>query len=954
MLMRARLWIRNVVARSRFEDELADEVAFHIQARAEHWERQGLTPAEAGRRARLEFGSVEKCTEEVRDVRLGAWIQQLRQDVRYGVRMLAKRPGFTTVAVLSLALGIGATSTIFSVLNAVVLRPLPFEEPDRLVAIREFDPVRGRLRNPTKSSFLAWREHSQTLEQIAGGMRGVGLTVPVSVGGGTERVQRQQVGPHLFRLLGVEPVLGRTFAAEDFGPQSTSRTVIISFGLWQQLFGGDPAVLGQALTEATGRTSTIVGVMPPGFRVNPQRGTTAHDFWYGSEASYWGPGQTRSATPAVGRLKRGVSVEQAQAELRTISRGLEMVAGAAVAGPAEVEPLDQWLSVEYAGTLYVLFGAVGCVLLIACLNVATLSLGRAAARRKEMATRLALGAGRWRVVRQLLTESLLLALLGGVLGVGLAVAGIKLFIALAAGWYPPTDEIQVDGTVLGFTVGLSLLTGIVSGLAPALRSSAVNLTDALKAGAQGALRGSRHRVSDVLVVSQAALALVLLVGAGLMLNSFVRLVRVDPGFQSDHLLTIRFDLRHAKYMTIGGGYRFTPSAAVVQQQFLERIEALPEVDAVGLVSADVFPAPVSIPGRPAAARDEPFDALYMETSPAYFRTLRIPLLKGRVFTARDASGAPAVAIINETLARQFFPGEDPIGARLQAGLLGRREDECARRALAAKRRPELVDDSLERCKRALLRHGYFPGEDYIADQPRTIVGVVGDVKIQSGSLYVNYVGILGLRSEIIHPLMYVPYGQHLDVYPVSPFSAWGATLNKQLVIRTAADPLSLAGAVRTAMADVDPNLVSYDIMTMDARLAGSAQEERLWMQLLGLFAGLAVALAAVGLYGVIAYAVAQRTHELGVRTALGATPTDVFTLVVRQGLMLALLGVAIGIPAAVALTGVIASRLFGVTPTDPATLAAAVVLFVAVALLACSIPARRATKVDPLVALRAE
>ena len=475
------------------DEDLDAEARFHLDMRTEELIDQGVAPGAAREQARRGFGNVEETRRYCRslDQRLERqagwrmWLDELRHDVRYGVRMLAKHPGFTTVAVLSLALGIGATSAIFSVLNAVVLRPLPFPEPDRLVAIREFNPVSGRVRNPTKSSFLAWREQSQTLEQIAGGMREPALTVPVSAGGGTERVQLQSVGAHLFSLLGVQPLLGRAFVAEDFGPRSTSRTVIISFGLWQQLFGGDPAALGQELTRATGQTRTIVGVMPPGFRVNPQSGTTAYHAWTGTEPSYWNPRRTRSATPAVGRLKRGVSVEQAQAELRTISRGLEMVAGAAVNGQAEVEPLDQWLSVEYAGTLYVLFGAVGCVLLIACLNVATLSLGRAAARRKEMATRLALGAGRLRVVRQLLTESLLLALLGGVLGVGLAVAGIKLFIALAAGWYPPTDEIQVDGMVLGFTVGLSLVTGIVSGVAPALRSSAVNLTDALKAGAQG-------------------------------------------------------------------------------------------------------------------------------------------------------------------------------------------------------------------------------------------------------------------------------------------------------------------------------------------------------------------------------------------------------------------------------------------------------------------------------------
>ena len=646
--------------------------------------------------------------------------------------------------------------------------------------------------------------------------------------------------------------------------------------------------------------------MPPGFRVSPQS-SMAHA-WVGDDYTQASLTVLQSVGRynVVGRLKDGVSVEQAQAELQTISRGLELDAGTEdTPWHVQVEPLAERLSVPYAGTLYVLFGAVGCVLLIACLNVATLSLGRAAARRKEIATRLALGAGRLRVVRQLLTETLLLGLLGGVLGVGLAVAGIKLFIALAAGWYPPTDEIRVDGTVLAFTVGLSLLTAMVSGVAPALRSSAVNLTDSLKAGARGTIGGAGHRLSDVLVVSEAALALVLLVGAGLMLNSFVRLVRVDPGFPSEQLLTARFDLTHAKYQTYDGAItRFTPRAAVLQPHLLERIETLPEVEAVGLVSAGTLRRRMSILSGPAAAPTESVRAGYVEISPDYFRTLQIPLLKGRVFTARDASGAPGVAIINETMARQFFPGEDPIGARLQADL-----------------------------------RGQVVHEDLLADRPRTIVGVVGDVKRR------------GLRSDP-SAVMYVPYGQHLDVYPT--VASWTIRARKRLVIRTAADPMSLAEAVRTAMTDVDPDLVPANIRTMDALLADSAQQEEFWMRLLGLFAGLAVALAAIGLYGVISYAVAQRTHELGVRTALGATRTDVFTLVVRQGLVLALLGVAIGIPAAVALTRVIASRLFGVTATDPATLAAAAVLFVAVALLACSIPARRATKVDPLVALRTE
>ena len=895
------------------DDDLDAEVRFHLDMRTEELIDQGVAPTAAREQARRGFGNIEETRRYCgsldqrteRHARWRMWLGELRQDVRYGVRMLAKHPGFTTVAVLSLALGIGATSTIFSVLNAAVLRPLPFEEPDRLVLIREFDPVRGRERRPTVSTFLAWREQNQTFEQMALG-ECCRITVPVSAAGGTERVTYQIVGAHLFRLLGVQPMLGRTFVTEDFDGQERGSKVVISFGLWHQLFGGDPGALGQELTLGLEGTKTIVGVMPPGSWVSP-RSSMVHA-WMGGDFTQSSLTLLQSvghSFEVVGRLKGGVSVEQAQAELWTISRRLARDTGTEdTPWRVQVEPLAERLSVRYAGTLYVLLGAVGCVLLIACLNVATLSLGRAAARRKEMATRLALGAGRWRVVRQLLTESLLLALLGGVLGVGLAVAGIRLFIALAAGWYPPTDEIQVDGTVLGFMVALSFVTGIVSGVAPALRSSAVNLTDALKAGARGTPGVTRHRVSDALVVSEAALALVLLVGAGLMLNSFVRLARVDPGFQSDQLLTIRFDLQHAKYQKFDGPIsRFTPRAAVLQQHLLERIPTLPEVDAVGLISARPPRLPVTILGRPAAARNEQFRVRYVEISPDYVRTLQIPLLKGRVFTARDAAGAPGVAIINETMARQFFPGEDPIGARLQADLRGR------------------------------VVH-----EDLIADRPRTIVGVVGDVKRR-------------LRSET-GPLMYVPYGQHLDVY--SAIQSWTIRAFKRLVIRTAADPLSLAGAVRTAMADVDPDVVPYDIRTMDALLADSAQEEKFWMQLVGLFAGLGVALAAIGLYGVIAYAVAQRTHELGVRTALGATRTDVFTLVVRQGLVLALLGVAIGIPAAVALTRVIASRLFGVTATDPATLAAAAVLFVSIALVACSIPARRATKVDPLVALRTE
>ena len=914
--MRRGRWLRRLLGVPEHPDpDLSEEFETYLELRAAEFAKEGMTGDEAMRAARAVFGDAERIQKEcVEVVRRSTFWDSLLKDLGYGVRMLTRSPGFTTVAVLSLALGIGATSTIFSVLNAAVLRPLPFREPDRLVFIQEFDPEGGREGRPRALTFLAWKEKNQTFEQMALGEGTSGGARVVSATGETERFPRRNVGADIFRLLGVQAILGRTFAAEDFAESFRSSTVVISFGVWQQLFGGDPAALGQELTLGNG-TTTIVGVMPPGFWIRPQTGNRAW-VWVGNDLTQASLRELQNEgrySQVLGRLKSGVSVEQAQADLQTISRGLEMDAGTEdTPWQVQVQPLAQVLSGTYAGTLYVLFGAVGCVLLIACLNVATLSLGRAAARRKEIATRLALGAGRLRVVRQLLTESMLLGVFGGVLGVGLAVVGIKLFIALAAGWYPPTDEIQVDGTVLGFTVGLSLLVGIVSGVAPALRSSAVNLTDSLKAGARGTPGGAGHRISDVLVVLQAALALVLLVGAGLMLNSFVRLMRVDPGFQSDHLLTMRFNLpADVKVQTLDPLdrliSRFTPRTALVQQELLERIEALPEVDSVGLVSALDIQRSVMHLGRPAAARDESFWAEFSEISPDYFRTLQVPLLKGRVFTARDGAGAPGVAIINETMARQFLPGEDPIGASLQADLRGE-----------------------------LVVH-----EDLIDDQPRTIVGVVGDIKHFRQSL----------RSEI-GARMYVPYGQHMDVYPSRDFGR--PTTIKRLVIRTAADPLSLAGAVTTAMADVDPNLVPSNIRTMDAALAGSAWQEKFWLQLLGLFAGLAVALAAMGFYGVISYAVADRTHELGIRTALGAKRTDVFTMIVRRGLVLALLGVAIGIPAALALTGVIASRLFGVTPTDPATLAAAAAMFVSIALLACSIPARRATKVDPMVALRAE
>ena len=831
----------------------------------------------------------------------------LLNDLRFAVRTLRKSPAFTAVVVLSLALGIGATSTIFSALNPIVLRPLPFTDPDRLVAISEHSAQRPDARRiPRLSTYLAWREHNQAFEQIEWAIGSTSVyTYPGAVG--AERNAVQWVSPGLFRFLGVEPILGRNFVPEDAlpGSQSSGRTsgqdaVILSYGFWQRRFGGDPGIIGQTWAD-----QVVVGVMPPGFRIYPWNDA---DFWQPLDTDY--QDLIRWMQP-IGRLKPGVGIEQAQTQLDVIARRLDQSGVSADNGwRVRVEPLHERTSGRYTRNLYFLLGAAILVLLIACSNVASLLMGRGATRHREIMTRAALGAGRPRLMRQMLTESIVLALLGGALGVLVAHVGTRLFVVLAPTWYLPVEEIRVDGMVLGFTLGLSLLTMVLFGLAPALRASKPDLAESLKEGGGGSAGRSRQLVRNLLVGSQIALALILLTGTALMVNSLVRLMVVDRGFNPDHLLTARVSLDGSKYQTSNAGregqpIEIRPQAELFYRQLLEQLRALPGVETAETASGPGAWRPFTALGRRAPPPGEQPGAQYSEATPGYFRAMGIPLLKGRFFTERDTESSPWVAVINEALARQYFPDEDPIGKFLQA--------------------------SLTRPPREVSPAGI--------DQPREIVGVVGDTRLWN-------------PRRAPGPTIHVPNTQHPTEYGHP--SGVRIHLNKQLVIKTTLEPMSLAADLRRVVADVDPEEAVFDIQTMTAWLDGSVGTERFWMRALGIFATLALVLAAVGIYGVISYAVAQRTHEIGVRMALGARRTDVLGMVIRQGMVLSVGGVIVGVLGAVAATRLLSSWLYGVEATDPATFATVSLVLVVIALLATYVPARRATRVDPLIAMRSE
>jgi putative ABC transport system permease protein len=803
-------------------------------------------------------------------------MKTLFKDIQYGIRGLLKRPGFTAVVVVTLALGIGANSAMFTVVNAVLLRPLSFPESERIVLLEGVNPTQGITQsNMSVPDFADWQSQNQVFEQIAGFVTGGSL---LSSGDEIERVRASAVSEGFFPLFRTNATKGRTLQAED-SQKGRDNVVVLSYGLWQRRFGADQNIVGSAVT-LSGKPTTVVGVMPPGFA-------------YPEQSEAWVPFPIEAAAErrdnryvnVIARLKPGVSVSQAQAQMDTINQRLAQTYHETNSGwSVRVATLRERLVGAMRLSLLVLLGAVAFVLLIACANVANLLLARATVRQKEIALRTALGASRWRIIRQLLTESVLLSFTGGGIGLLVGVWLTKLLIAINPPNTPRFDEIKPDARVFAFTLGLAVITGLVFGLAPALQASRVDLNERLKEGGRSGSSGpSRNRLRSLMMVSEIALSFMLLVGAGLLIKSFMRLRDVSPGFNSDNVLTMRVSLLPDKY-PLG-----EPRVQLLRQG-LERLKSLPGVESAGAVlslplGGDTFNVGRGYirEGRPATP-EEAGNAIYLATTPDYFRTLQIPLVAGRGFTEQDTDQSTKVVIVNETMARQLWPGESPVGKHITVW----RDEKFA----------------------------------------REIVGVAGDVKAS-------------LDTEA-GPQMYVPYAQD---------SGWGSM---SLVIRTSADPASMTPAVRSQIRALDKGIPIYNVKTMNDVLMTSVGSRRTPMLLLSAFAGVALLLAMIGIYGVTAYYVTQRTQEIGIRIALGAQIGDVLRLVLKSGMALACLGIGIGLIGAFGLTRLMTSLLFGVDPTDAATFVMVSLSLLLTALIACYLPARRATKVDPVVALRYE
>jgi putative ABC transport system permease protein len=822
------------------------------------------------------------------------WLQPKRledemfQDLRCGLRMIFKRPGFSAVVVLVLALGIGATSAIFTVVNSVLLRPLPYPEPDQLMMVFSASERDGRRENDgplTGPDFGELRNQCRSCAQMAA----YNGTWSSNLTGGLEpeRVRIARVTENMFATLGARPALGRTFSPEEVGRPSSindmqtigSSAVILGYDLWRRRFGADPAVIGK-MVKVEGETCAVIGVMPDGFN-------------FPDDAEAWlpialSPTRNNAYLRAIGRLQPGVARSQAQAELSTIANRLEQEFQRTNRGlGVNLIPLQERLVGNARSSLLIFMGAVSFVLLIACANVANLLLARAATRYKEMALRAALGAGRLRIIRQLLTESLLLALGGGGLGLLFAFWILKLLLAFAPQEIPRLNAIGIDPWALGFTLLLSIMTGVIFGLAPALQASRPDLNVTLKEGGARATGGeSRHRLRGLLVIAEVSMALVLLIGAGLLLKSFTRLRETRLGFNPDHVLTARVTLPESTH----------PTAAHVKayyQQAIARIAARPEAQAAGFVN--------SLPlGGPGVRGDLTVEGKTVERSGGrasklavggdYFRALGVPLLKGRAFDDRDNANSPAVVIISESLANSLWPNEDAIGKRIDIGLGGK--------------------------------------------MWREVVGVVGDVRQWE----------LGAPPAMS---LYQPYQQVPDRL------RWFIE-EMTFVVRAAGEPQSFIAGLKSELQAVDRETPPHNVATMEQVVAKSVADPRFYTLLLGSFSALALILAAAGIYSVISYSVTQRTHEIGVRLALGAQSGAILRLIVRQGMYLTLAGLAIGLGGAFALTRVLSEFLYQVSVTDSATFVALPVSLSAVALAACWIPARRASKVDPLVALRRE
>jgi putative ABC transport system permease protein len=885
-LARARALWRNLFAKDAVERDLDEHVRSYIELLAAEKLRSGMSRTDAWRAARIEFGGAEHVKDEVRAERSGATLETTMQDVRYAVRTLVRRPGFTIVAVTALALGIGATTSIFSVVNGVLLRPLPYREPDRLVAVLHDgqDPV-------SPANYLDWKRENTVFSSM-GAAEYWGGTLNGDI---PERVQGLRITSDILTITGVRPIIGRPFGPADDSPTGDP-PVLLSWAFWQARFAGRSAVVGERVL-VDGASYTVVGVMPRGFDF-PMFWATGVQLWtplaLGERASSRGGQSLR----VFARLRDGVTLDAARAQMATITATLERTFPGTNRG-VTVTPHVSMVVGDVRMALLILLGAVGFVLLIACANVAHMLMARDTARHREMTVRLALGASRRRLLRQLLTESVLLALASGAIGVVLARLGLQALVTLAGESIPRVHDIGLDPRVLAFTAAISVLTGIAFGLVPAVRVTRTEMAEALRDGARGSTEsGERGRLRSVLVGSEIALALVLLTGAGLAIRSFVALRSIDPGFDPRGVLSAVVTIRGTSQAPPGRRLAF-------YQDVLEHVRHVPGVESASFINhlpiaGDIWGFPFRVEGRPRPLPAEVPTAAYRVVFPGYFTVMRLPLRRGRDFADSDRLGTPSVVIVNELLARRYWPNEDAVGKRITLDPGG--DD------------PEWV----------------------------TVIGVVKNA----------------VRSDWAAPPeeeLFLPFLQSRDFLEGDEaHRAYMTLVARAACSRGRCLAGSLVPAVREAVRSLDRAVPVTDVQTMSAVIDGANARPRFTLVLLATFAGVALFLATVGIYGVISYAVSRRTHEIGVRMALGATPANVVSLIIGQGMRVVLGGVVVGLAGALLVTRLMTTVVYGVRVTDPLTYGGVAALLVGVALVASYVPARRATRIDPLVAMRAD
>jgi len=871
--------VRAVFDRNALNQELDEEVRFHIEHETQANIARGMKPEEAARQARMDFGGEQRVKEEYRAVRGDSFVESALQDARFGLRMLRRSPGFAVVAAITLALGLGANTAMFSVIDAVLLRPLPFADPDRLVRIIDANPSKGFHRfSSSPPNFIDWRAQAKSFTGMAASMGG---TLTLSGSGDAQRLNALYVTPDFFGVLGVDAIIGRTFTTEE-GTYGHDKAVILSSHLWQQSFGGDRNVAGRTL-KLDGENYVVVGVAAPKFRLNNNDVVVPLAF---------GPNVAKQRgahyLSVYARLKPGISLERANDEMKTIAARLAVAYPDKDSGwTAFVMQLHELVVGRVRPAMLILFGAVGFLALIACANVANLLLSRAVGRQREISVRTALGATRSRIMRQLLTESFILCVSGALLGMAIAAGGIHLLRLVGPINVPRLATVQLNTAVLAFTAGLTLLTTILFGILPALHASRVDVNVALKSAGRGAA-GSREsaRPRKLLVLAEVSLSVMLLTGAGLLIRSFMRLSFTNPGVDTAHVLTFNLSLPQKKYATPERIRDFYDA-------LLANLRALPGVKDAGAVnilplSGDQNSSTFVIRGTLVADQDQP-SAEQRVASRDYFRTMGIPLLRGRGFESGDRMGSPPVVLVSEAMARRFWPNGDALGHTITMGV-----------------RPGVSN----------------------ADVGGEIIGIVGDVRD------------FGLEIEpapTVYVLMDLP-----------------GTSDMNIVVRTSNDPAALVQSVRVAVAALDADIPVADPSPMETVLATSLEQRRFYMLLLSIFAAVALSLAGIGLYGVISYSVGQRTQEIGVRMALGATRGQVLTMILSEGLRMAATGIAAGIIGALALNRLMQGMLVGVSTTDATVFTVSALSITVIALAACYLPARRATAVDPVIALRYE